>query len=211
MFCANASCCATAAWAAACRRCARRRARLLGPRELHRGAEPVAPRPGARASIAATSPPAPTWWRPTASAARRSRSANSTSPTTPSRSTAAPANWRARRRRVRRRPAPLGARQRRAGHQAAAPRQYRLRALEEALAEQCRGLIAGGVDAILIETCQDPLQIKAAVNGAKRARRRRRHATRRSSCRSRSKPPARCWSAPTSPPPPPWCTRWTCR
>ncbi len=42
--------------------------------------------------------------------------------------------------------------------------------LEDALAEQCRGLIAGGVDAILIETCQDPLQIKAAVNGAKRAR-----------------------------------------
>ena len=29
------------------------------------------------------------------------------------------------------------------------------------------GLIDGGVDAILIETCQDPLQIKAAVNGAK--------------------------------------------
>ncbi len=42
--------------------------------------------------------------------------------------------------------------------------------LEDALTEQCRGLIAGGVDAILIETCQDPLQIKAAVNGAKRAR-----------------------------------------
>ncbi len=42
--------------------------------------------------------------------------------------------------------------------------------LEAALAEQCRGLIAGGVDAILIETCQDPLQIKAAVNGAKLAR-----------------------------------------
>jgi len=42
--------------------------------------------------------------------------------------------------------------------------------LEEALTVQCRGLIAGGVDAILIETCQDPLQIKAAVNGAKRAR-----------------------------------------
>src|SRR5208282_5529481 len=37
------------------------------------------------------------------------------------------------------------------------------------LAEQCRGLIAGGVDAILIETCQDTLQIKAAVNGAKTA------------------------------------------
>ncbi|HSU06844.1 MAG TPA: homocysteine S-methyltransferase family protein, partial [Acetobacteraceae bacterium] len=42
--------------------------------------------------------------------------------------------------------------------------------LEAALAEQCRGLIAGGVDAILVETCQDPLQIKAAVNGAKIAR-----------------------------------------
>ncbi|CAH2604941.1 Methionine synthase [Rhodovastum atsumiense] len=43
-------------------------------------------------------------------------------------------------------------------------------ALEAALAEQCRGLIAGGVDAILIETCQDTLQIKAAVNGARLAR-----------------------------------------
>ena len=42
--------------------------------------------------------------------------------------------------------------------------------LEAGLAEQCRGLIAGGVDAILIETCQDTLQIKAAVNGAKIAR-----------------------------------------
>ena len=47
--------------------------------------------------------------------------------------------------------------------------------LEAALAEQCRGLIAGGVDAILIETCQDTLQIKAAVNGAKIARARSRH------------------------------------
>jgi 5-methyltetrahydrofolate--homocysteine methyltransferase len=44
------------------------------------------------------------------------------------------------------------------------------RPLEDALTEQSRGLIAGAVDAILIETCQDPLQIKAAVNGAKRAR-----------------------------------------
>ena len=42
--------------------------------------------------------------------------------------------------------------------------------LEAALTEQCRGLVAGGVDAILIETCQDSLQIKAAVNGAKIAR-----------------------------------------
>src|SRR6185437_10267453 len=43
-------------------------------------------------------------------------------------------------------------------------------ALEAALTVQCRGLIQGGVDAILIETCQDTLQIKAAVNGAKNAR-----------------------------------------
>ena len=42
--------------------------------------------------------------------------------------------------------------------------------LEDALAVQSAGLIAGGADAILIETCQDTLQIKAAVNGAKRAR-----------------------------------------
>jgi 5-methyltetrahydrofolate--homocysteine methyltransferase len=42
--------------------------------------------------------------------------------------------------------------------------------LEDAFAIQCAGLIAGGADTILVETCQDPLQIKAAVNGAKRAR-----------------------------------------
>ena len=42
--------------------------------------------------------------------------------------------------------------------------------LEASLLVQAEGLIAGGVDAILIETCQDPLQIKAAVNAAKIAR-----------------------------------------
>ena len=42
--------------------------------------------------------------------------------------------------------------------------------LEAALREQASGLIAGGIDGFLIETCQDPLQIKAAVNGAKLAR-----------------------------------------
>lgn len=42
--------------------------------------------------------------------------------------------------------------------------------LEGALTTQCAGLIDGGVDGILIETCQDPLQIKAAVNAAKEAR-----------------------------------------
>ena len=42
--------------------------------------------------------------------------------------------------------------------------------LEAALEVQARGLIEGGVDALLVETCQDTLQIKAAVNGAKLAR-----------------------------------------
>ncbi|MBI5163561.1 MAG: methionine synthase [Magnetospirillum sp.] len=42
--------------------------------------------------------------------------------------------------------------------------------LEASFAVQCAGLIAGRADAFLIETCQDPLQIKAAVNGAKLAR-----------------------------------------
>ena len=36
---------------------------------------------------------------------------------------------------------------------------------------QAAGLIAGGADVILCETCQDPLQAKAAVNGARRAMR----------------------------------------
>lgn len=42
--------------------------------------------------------------------------------------------------------------------------------LEDSFHIQAAGLIAGGVDGVLIETCQDPLQIKAAVNGTKRAR-----------------------------------------
>ncbi len=42
--------------------------------------------------------------------------------------------------------------------------------IEDAIAVQAAGLAAGKVDAFLIETCQDPLQIKAAVNAAKRAR-----------------------------------------
>jgi 5-methyltetrahydrofolate--homocysteine methyltransferase len=41
--------------------------------------------------------------------------------------------------------------------------------LEAALIDQCRGLIAGGVDALLTETNQDTLYIKAAVNAAKAA------------------------------------------
>ena len=42
--------------------------------------------------------------------------------------------------------------------------------LRESYAEQARGLIEGGIDGFLVETCQDPLQIKAAINGILRAR-----------------------------------------
>lgn len=42
-------------------------------------------------------------------------------------------------------------------------------ALEASFALQAEGLIAGAADAFLIETAQDPLQIKAAVNGCKLA------------------------------------------
>ena len=42
-------------------------------------------------------------------------------------------------------------------------------ALENALTTQCVGLIQGQCDALLIETVQDPLQAKAAINGARRA------------------------------------------
>lgn len=38
--------------------------------------------------------------------------------------------------------------------------------LEDSYAEQARGLLDGGVDAIIIETCQDILQAKTAIGGA---------------------------------------------
>jgi len=41
--------------------------------------------------------------------------------------------------------------------------------LRDTYAEQVAGLVAGGVDAVLVETAQDLLQAKAAVVGAKRA------------------------------------------
>ena len=44
-------------------------------------------------------------------------------------------------------------------------------ALRDAYAECGRGLLAGGADAIVIETCQDLLQVKAAVLGVQRAMR----------------------------------------
>ncbi len=47
--------------------------------------------------------------------------------------------------------------------------QIRWTELFESYAEQARGLIAGGVDAFLIETCQDLLQVKAVINACLRA------------------------------------------
>ncbi|MEM9628837.1 MAG: methionine synthase [Pseudomonadota bacterium] len=41
--------------------------------------------------------------------------------------------------------------------------------LEDGFAVQTAGLLEGSADVILCETCQDPLQVKAAVNGAKKA------------------------------------------
>ncbi len=41
--------------------------------------------------------------------------------------------------------------------------------LRDAYRENAAGLLAGGVDALIVETCQDLLQAKAAVIGAKRA------------------------------------------
>jgi 5-methyltetrahydrofolate--homocysteine methyltransferase len=43
------------------------------------------------------------------------------------------------------------------------------RTLADAFAEQCLGLIEGGVDVILVETAQDILEVKAAVFGARQA------------------------------------------
>ena len=43
--------------------------------------------------------------------------------------------------------------------------------LEDSYAEQARGLIDGGVDALLLETHQDLLTLKAGINGCKIARR----------------------------------------
>ena len=46
--------------------------------------------------------------------------------------------------------------------------------LRDAYQEQCEAMLEGGVDAVLVETAQDLLQVKAAVVGAKRAHGRRR-------------------------------------
>ncbi|HWM06508.1 MAG TPA: methionine synthase [Actinophytocola sp.] len=42
-------------------------------------------------------------------------------------------------------------------------------ALRDAYADEVRGLLVGGVDGVIVETCQDLLQAKSAILGAKRA------------------------------------------
>ncbi|MEX1024548.1 MAG: methionine synthase [Planctomycetota bacterium] len=48
--------------------------------------------------------------------------------------------------------------------------QITYRQLKQSYSEQAHGLAQGGIDAFVIETCQDPLQIKAAINAALGAR-----------------------------------------
>ena len=81
----------------------------------------------------------------------------------------------------------------------------RTRQLRDAYQTQVEGMLAGGIDAVLIETSQDLLQTKAATLGAKRALAPP-GATCRSSCTSRSRPPAPCCSVRRSAPPSP---RWS--
>ncbi len=54
-------------------------------------------------------------------------------------------------------------------HQAADPRARRLPRAARRVPQNAAGLIAGGADALIIETAQDLLQVKAAVIGSRRA------------------------------------------
>ena len=67
--------------------------------------------------------------------------------------------------------------------------------LRDAYTEAALGMIDGGADAILVETCQDLLQVKAAIIGSQRAMETARVAGCRSSPTSRWRPPAPCCSA----------------
>ncbi len=71
--------------------------------------------------------------------------------------------------------------------------------LRDAYTTQVEGLLAGGVDVLLVETVQDLLQGKAAMIGAG-ARWQPPVARSRSWCRSRSRRPVACSSAPRSAP-----------
>ena len=67
--------------------------------------------------------------------------------------------------------------------------------LRDAYQQNAAGLIEGGSDALIVETCQDLLQVKAAVVGSKRAMAAPGGRC-RSSATSPSRPPAPCcWAA----------------
>ena len=72
--------------------------------------------------------------------------------------------------------------------------------LRDAYETQVRGMLAGGVHAVLVETAQDLLQAKAAIIGAKRAMTAAGVRRPAACARSRSRRPARCCSAPRSVP-----------
>ena len=108
---------------------------------------------------------------------------------------------RGRRRVRRRRPAALGARLHRPGHQAAHPRPHHVRApCATPTSANAAGLIAGGADALLVETTQDLLQTKAALIGARRAMAAAGRRPAADLLRSPSRPPAPCCWAPRSAP-----------
>ena len=81
-----------------------------------------------------------------------------------------PHRARARRgRRGRRRPRALGARLDGSRHEAPSLGHTTYEHLKQTFAEQAEGLIDGGADAFLVETSQDLLQTKAAINGCRQA------------------------------------------
>ena len=49
--------------------------------------------------------------------------------------------------------------------------------LRDAYQQQVAGMLDGGIDAVIVETCQDLLQTKSAILGAKRAMTAVRHRT----------------------------------
>ena len=191
---------------------ARHRARLLEPGELHRGAEPVPPRPRAR------DPPRLLRGRRRHGGNQHVRRQHDhPGRVRPARPGVRDQQDRRRagargRRDVLRRAAPLRARQ----HRARAPSCRRWATSpttrsRRRIAEQCRGLDGRRgrrhPDRNLPGHAADQGRGERRQAGA----RARPEPTRPSSCRSPSRPPAPCWSGPTSPPPRPSSMRSTCR
>ena len=122
-------------------------------------------------STTPTSRPAPTWSRPTPSAPTSATSASTASST-------GSASWPRPGARVAREaadawstddPAPLGHRLDRPGTKLPSLGHAPYASLRDGYQEQVAGMLAGGVDLLLVETVQDLLQARAAVVGARRA------------------------------------------